>query len=257
MKATNKRIAITSIMAGCSVLVLMFQNMTLVEFSLMNMPEIDEDSRQDQARELLGAFYNGSTAQKMEGEQYLNYLVYKKIESSMRPEWKPYIREITQALIRESQRQELDPIFVLAVIQTESQFNPWAKGSAGELGLMQILPRTAEWISKKYKIPWAGDNSLYDPVTNIKIGITYFAYLRTDFASQAYHYLPAYNMGPKNLRRVNRTLGTVDADGQLQKRDYAVRVMKNYSLIYQEIASEQRELTKFAQQSQDAPSISR
>jgi soluble lytic murein transglycosylase len=247
MKATNKHVAITTILASSALMIVMFQNMTLVEFSTLNMPSVDEDSRQDQARELLGRFYNGSQAQRLEGEQYLNYLVYKKIESSMGPEWQRWIPEITQTLIRESKRQELDPIFVLAVIQTESQFNSRARGSAGEIGLMQILPRTAEWISKKYHLPWKGANSLYDPSTNIKIGITYFAYLRSDFASQAYHYLPAYNMGPKNLRKINREVNSVPRGGPLPKRDYAVRVMKNYSQIYQEIASEQQDLIRFAQ----------
>lgn len=256
MKLNEKTIAVSLILAGGSLMMIMFQNMTLVEFSALNLPEIDEDSRQDQARELLGGFYDGSTAQKLEGEQYLNYLVFKKIETSMSAEWKPKIPEITQMLIGECEKQALDPIFVLAVIQTESQFNSRAKGTSGEIGLMQILPRTAEWISKKYKIPWRGDNSLYDPATNIKIGIAYFAFLRSDFESRAYHYLPAYNMGPKNLRKINRSIGSVNLQGEPQKRDYAVRVMKNYSIIYQEMSTGQKDLIKFAR-SQDEPAITR
>jgi soluble lytic murein transglycosylase len=256
MKTTEKRVAMTLILTGSSLLFILFQNMTLVEFNTLNLPEIDEDSRQDQARELLGSFYKGSMAQKLEGEQYLNYLVYKKIESSMAPEWKSKLPQITQVLIKECEKQELDPIFVLAVIQTESQFNSRAKGNAGELGLMQILPGTAEWISKKYKIPWRGDNSLYDPATNIKIGITYFAYLRSDFESRAYHSLPAYNMGPKNMRKITRNIGSVNDNGSLMKRDYALRVMKNYSLIYQEIAVGQKNLVRFAR-GPDGPVMTR
>jgi len=228
------------------VLVLMFQNMTLVEFTTLNLPEVDELSRQDQARELLGGLYKDSLAEKLEGEQYLNYLVYKKIENSMGAEWKPYIAEITQTLITESQKQGLDPIFVLAVIQTESTFNTRAKGTSGEIGLMQILPKTAEWISKKYKLPWKGDISLYDPVTNIKIGITYFAHLRSEFESRAYHYLPAYNMGPKNVRKINRSIGSMNPDGKPMKREYAMKVMKNYTNIYEQMVVDQRTLIQFA-----------
>jgi len=256
MIAPNKRIGILSALAGSALLLVMFQNMTLVEFSSLNMPEVDEGSRRDQARELLGAFYDGSMAQKLEGQQYLNYLVYKKIETSLSSEWKKKIPEITETLIYESQLHELDPIFVLAVIQTESQFNTRAKGDAGEIGLMQILPKTAEWIARKYKIPWKGEKSLYDPVVNIRIGIAYFDHLRDEFSSRAYHYLPAYNMGPKNMRRVDRTVGSISTDGKIVKRDYAIRVMKNYSLIYQEIATEQQELIKFAQ-SQDQQNVTR
>src|SRR5437868_5668285 len=123
MTTSNKRIGVFSILTGWAVLVLLFQNMTLVEFSALNLPVVDEDSRQDQARELLGTFYKGSFAQRFEGEQSLNYLVYKKIEASMADQWKSRLPEITETLISESQKQELDPIFVLAVIQTESNFN--------------------------------------------------------------------------------------------------------------------------------------
>src|SRR5437868_12935857 len=63
MKVKNKNVALGSVIVTCGFLIVMFQNMTLVEFTTLNMPEIDEGSRQDQARELLGAFYNGSVVQ--------------------------------------------------------------------------------------------------------------------------------------------------------------------------------------------------
>ncbi len=246
MTTLNKRIGVFTILTGWAVLILLFQNMTLIEFSTLRLPLVDEDSRQDQARELLGSYYKGSLAQRFEGEQSLNYLVYRKIEASMTGQWKSRLPEITKALITESQKQELDPIFILAVIQTESNFNAEARGNAGEIGLMQILPKTAEWISKKYKMPWKGSSSLYDPVTNIKIGITYFAHLRAEFESRAYHYLPAYNMGPKNMRKVSRTIGSISIDGKIIRRDYAMRVMKNYTSIYEQMVANQKELLKFA-----------
>lgn len=246
MTLSKKRVGVFAILSGWGLMVLLFQNMTLVEFSTLNLPSVDEEARQDQARELLGVSYKGSLAQRFEGEQSLSYLVYKKIEASMAERWKDRIPEITQVLITESRKQELDPIFVLAVIQTESNFNTDARGTAGEIGLMQILPKTAEWIAKKYKMPWKGPNSLLDPVTNIQIGITYFAHLRDEFDSRAYHYLPAYNMGPKNMRRVSRTIGSISADGKIIKRDYAMRVMKNYTGIYEQMVLEQKELVQFA-----------
>ncbi|WP_413289159.1 lytic transglycosylase domain-containing protein [Bdellovibrio sp. HCB337] len=256
MTTMKKRIGLFFILAGWGVLLLLFQNMTLVEFSTLNLPVVDEDARQDQARELLGGLYKGSFAQKFEGEQYLNYLVYKKIEGSMSAEWKRYIPEITQTLISESQKYELDPIFVLAVIQTESNFNTRAKGTSGEIGLMQILPKTGEWIAKKYKMPWNGDNSLYDPLTNIRIGVVYFAHLRNEFESRAYQYLPAYNMGPSNMRKVTRTIGSVSPDGKVMKREYAMRVMKNYTNIYEQMMVKQRELIRYAQ-TEDGVKLSR
>jgi soluble lytic murein transglycosylase len=236
MKYSGKVRAITFGLGGL-VLFLMFQNMSFVEFGSLQISNVDEGSRQEQARELLGASYRRSFARRLEGEQNLNYLIFQEIEKGMGSQWKDKVPELTQAIISESRELEFDPVFILAVIQTESQFNPNARGSAGEIGLMQILPPTAEWIAKKYKVPWNGDQTLFNPVTNIRIGIRYFDYLRSEFERMAYHYLPAYNMGPKNMRRVTRQIGDSDSDGRILKRDYAMRVMKNYSEIYEEMVA--------------------
>ena len=57
-----------------------------------------------------------------------------------------------------------------AVMQIESNFRPTVKGSAGEIGLMQIKPATARLMG--YEGP---DYGLYDPETNIRYGMKYLA----------------------------------------------------------------------------------
>jgi soluble lytic murein transglycosylase len=233
---TNKRSALFAAFVGATFMIMFFQNMTPVEFSTLNMPPIDENARRDQAQELLGSYYNGSVAQSLEGQKDLNYLVFKKLEGSLSREWKRWIPQITNELISESKKRDMDPIFVLAIIQTESQFNTYAKGTSGEIGLMQILPQTGEWISKKYNIPWTSSNALYDPITNIKVGIAYFALLRTQFESQPHHYVPAYNMGPKNLRKVARDIANEGSNEKdLLNGAYGSKVMRNYRMIYQQL----------------------
>lgn len=57
-----------------------------------------------------------------------------------------------------------------AVVRVESNFNPKARGSAGEIGLMQIKPATARMMG------YSGSaKGLYDPETNIKYGMKYLA----------------------------------------------------------------------------------
>ena len=167
MMMTNKSWALLFVLVGGTVTGVLYQNMTPAEFSALNIPQIDEKSRQDQAKELLGAYYTGSPMRSLEGHQDLNYLVYKKLENSLSPEWKGWLPSITKELIKECQTQDMDPIFVMAIIQTESQWNTYAKGTSGEIGLMQVLPQTAQWIAKKYQIEYRGPSSLYDPITNI------------------------------------------------------------------------------------------
>lgn len=57
-----------------------------------------------------------------------------------------------------------------AVVRIESNFNPKARGSAGEVGLMQIKPATARSIGYK-----GSTQALYDPETNIRYGMKYLA----------------------------------------------------------------------------------
>jgi soluble lytic murein transglycosylase-like protein len=56
----------------------------------------------------------------------------------------------------------------LAVVEVESGFRPNARGRAGEIGMMQILPRTARFIGYKGRM-----KNLYNPSTNLKFGMKY------------------------------------------------------------------------------------
>jgi soluble lytic murein transglycosylase len=250
----NKRSALYSALIGGVILGAFYQNMTPVEFATLNMPQVNEGARRDQARELLGSLYGGSFAARLEGHKDINYLIFKKLETSLAPEWKQWVPQITQELISECRRRDMDPIFVLAIIQTESQFNTYAKGTSGEIGLMQILPQTGVWLSKKYDLPWRGPSTLYDPINNIKYGITYFAHLRSKFESRAHHYVPAYNMGPKNLRRVARNIASIGEDERtLLNGNYGSRVMRNYQLIYEQLIERKESQVRVATQQQSEP----
>ncbi len=133
--------------------------------------------------------------------------------------------KLAQAIINASSKYNYDPIFLLAIIKTESRFNPNAVGTAGEIGLMQIKPSTAEWIAKKKKFPWVNKEELFNPEYNIHLGALYFKYLKKSMNSKASDYIAAYNMGPANLRRL-------PAD-DTKAPAYFERVIKNYISIYQ------------------------
>ncbi|MEP0943718.1 MAG: transglycosylase SLT domain-containing protein [Rhizobiaceae bacterium] len=56
----------------------------------------------------------------------------------------------------------------MAVVEVESNYRPKARGRAGEIGLMQLLPRTARYIGYEGKM-----KHLYHPDTNIQYGMKY------------------------------------------------------------------------------------
>lgn len=184
-------------------------------------------SRIVHARELLGSSYNGSLVEKTSSINSVTHFVYNTFQEKLQGRWKKYAANISATIIAESDRHGFDPIFVMAVIQTESQFDPTILGGHGEIGLMQIKPDTAKWISQKEGIAWKGKNTLKNPVMNVRIGIAYMSFLRKNFSGAASHYVAAYNMGPSNVRRL--------ASQSIQPREYPLRVMTNYNLIYAQL----------------------
>jgi len=92
----------------------------------------------------------------------------------------------------------LDPLFIAAVVRHESTFNTRAISAKGAVGLMQLLPSTAQYVSQKNNIHWRGDDGLFDAQYNLKLGVRYLRYLERSFGNWE-HILVAYNWGPGNL----------------------------------------------------------
>ena len=90
----------------------------------------------------------------------------------------------------------VDENLVYAVIKTESSFDVKAVSEKGAVGLMQIIPPTAEYISEK----WFGgeEYDLFDPETNVKYGVKYLSCLIEKF-NGVREGLAAYNAGEGNV----------------------------------------------------------
>lgn len=84
-----------------------------------------------------------------------------------------------------------------AVVKVESNFNPKARGSAGEIGLMQIKPATARSIGYS-----GSSKGLYDPETNIQFGMKYLAMAQELGGGETCNTILKYNAG-HGARRMN------------------------------------------------------
>ncbi len=106
-----------------------------------------------------------------------------------------YVLELKKAIDTASARTGLDPLLIISVITVESEFRN-VIGSAGELGLMQIKPDTAEFISKKFDLPvpsnWRA--LLWNYNLNILYGACYLKYLLDKYKNLR-KALEAYNGG--------------------------------------------------------------
>lgn len=92
-----------------------------------------------------------------------------------------------------------DPVFVLALVRVESGFSRSARSPRGAVGLMQIMPDTANEMAVRLGLdPERID--LNDPDTNVRLGIKYLDVLRQEFGDDRVALLAAYNAGPKKAR---------------------------------------------------------
>ena len=90
-------------------------------------------------------------------------------------------------LVRDlSNQYQLDPALVMAMVHVESKFNPRALSKKGAMGLMQIVPETAEELG--LTDPW-------NPRANLEAGIRYLAKIKKIFNNNLRLALAAYNAG--------------------------------------------------------------
>jgi soluble lytic murein transglycosylase len=179
------------------------------------------------AKELLGKQYVKSIVKSGERVTTVDAHLEAWLQKELKQPWKYQARQISKTILQVSEQYGFDPIFLLALIKNESRFNPIVIGKFGEIGLMQVIPRTGEWIAKKYHLPWKGAESLKNPVTNIQIGSAYIAYLKGRFASQSQLYISAYNMGSTNVRRA--------LERHVEPKEYRNRVMNHYMHYYADL----------------------
>ncbi len=140
-------------------------------------------------------------------------------------------------LRRESKKHAIDPAWVAAQTRAESAFMPRARSHANALGLMQLLPSTAERTARRLGRPWTGAASLYDPETNLTLGIAHLRHELDQHGGIAYQAIAAYNAGPTPVQRWNRDRPGFDPDFWIETvtyketRDYVARVLA-FSVIY-------------------------
>ncbi len=92
---------------------------------------------------------------------------------------------------------------IYAFMHQESMFNASAKSNQGAMGLMQVLPSTAKFITSSKDVKRNNSNILKVPEINLEVGQEYIEYLLgLEIVSNNLIYLAAaYNGGPGNLKK--------------------------------------------------------
>ena len=123
-------------------------------------------------------------------------------------------RDGAEQLVREAaERHRVDPALVRAVIETESNWNPAARSRKGAIGLMQLIPTTAQRF---------GANDAYSPQQNVDAGVRYLKTLLQRYDGNLDLALAAYNAGEGAVDRAH------GVPAFRETRDYVQKVQNAY-----------------------------
>lgn len=137
--------------------------------------------------------------------------------------------EIAELIMDQGELYDIDPLLILAMIKTESDFRRKVVSRKGAVGLMQIRPFIVPALAKEANITYVNARNLKDGTVNIKLGTHYLAKLIKRFGSLNLA-LEAYNRGPTRLVRQLNEKKTIQPI-------YADRVLRNYDRFWSELTS--------------------
>jgi soluble lytic murein transglycosylase-like protein len=111
---------------------------------------------------------------------------------------------------------EIDKAVLFGLIRQESKFSNRARSRVGAAGLMQLMPRTASYITGDRRLMQRGSKAserLYDPGYNMQLGQSYVQMLLTEYnggSGDMFEMALSYNWGPGNFRRYKARAGIED-----------------------------------------------
>ncbi|HHZ8353905.1 TPA: membrane-bound lytic murein transglycosylase MltC [Morganella morganii] len=144
---------------------------------------------------------------RQSGSQMITYITLKLVPNHLDQRAHKYLPLIRQA----SAKYGVEESLILAIMQTESSFNPYAVSRSDALGLMQIMPNTAgrDVFKSQGRSGVPSRSYLFDPASNIDTGTAYLAILQNMYlgeisnpTSRRYAVITAYNGGAGSVLRV-------------------------------------------------------
>jgi soluble lytic murein transglycosylase len=154
---------------------------------------------------------------------------------------KPFWAEVEQ----QARATVLDPYLVLGIMRQESAFATTAVSSAGARGLMQIMPGTAQLVSRSLQLGKVTNAMLEQPQLNIRLGTHYFASMLKRYEGDVVLALAAYNAGPGRADRWQKEYPTTPQDEFIEclpfqeTRLYVKLVLRNllnYERLYKALS---------------------
>ena len=140
--------------------------------------------------------------------------------------------------IRRYAGPHVDPFLVAGIIREESLYNPKALSRAGAMGLMQLMPETADRVALRLGLGSVDREDLLDGEMNIRLGTDYVGELLRAYQGNLIRAVAAYNAGPDAVSRWIAKFGNRDPDefveliSYRETRRYVKRVLTSYRIYH-------------------------
>lgn len=118
----------------------------------------------------------------------------------------PNLKKFEPLLHQAAKEFSVDLALLKAVMAAESGFNPAAVSPKGAVGLMQVMPATAERYGLKGDQKKSMQQKLSDPKTNIRLGARYLGDLHRMFPNQQQLVLASYNAGEGAVKKYHNRI---------------------------------------------------
>ena len=138
----------------------------------------------------------------------------------------PSYKQVKHHLREASRAHRIDFELLQAVIATESGFDPQAVSPKGAVGLMQLMPATAERFGVKGDRKMPLEKKLTDPAINIRTGTRYLRHLVDLFPGNLELALAAYNAGEGAVQRAGNRV-----PNYRETQNYVRTVMQLYEML--------------------------
>lgn len=154
---------------------------------------------------------------------------------------KMYPKKYSEYVELYAKQYEVNSLLVYAIIQAESNFRADSNSKSGAIGLMQVMLSTAKETAEEIEdIQSVSVEDLYNPQSNIQLGVKYFSLLLKKYQNNIPLALAAYNAGMGNVDRWIEE-GILKADGTnienipYRETNQYVRKIVNSFQIYQQL----------------------
>ena len=153
-----------------------------------------------------------------------------------------YTIAFEEEILSHSDFYGVPPMFVFSIARQESLFSVGAVSTSYAIGLLQLLPSTAQLLANKENYGKISPDVLKKPLTNVRFGIRFLSDLLTIYGGSIPLAAAAYNAGPGRISRWVENKSDMEIDEFIedipifQTRNYVKKVMGNmavYNYIFE------------------------